>query len=335
MLKSTRDIAVLFVIAIGIGFLLSRFAPARAVPAPSPTPTATPVPSPTVPTDDPRVWSQPVVAGCAGDGADAYLVSSGGGIARFDGQTWYLVDDTLRTMRAVSCMPGLTIAAGDGSRLVRIDPSAHTVAPELPLGDEDLYAIDAIDPGAIVVAGSALTIRIFTGDHWEQIGGGGEDEAWRATLYRSPNEIWFAGDDGLLFQFDGKGFVDHSIAKGPKLTALAWVGTDVLVGADDGTLYTASPTTKAAARVAGHTHGPVRSLVSFGTGVYVLADELTTFGTAAPSTIAADTLHASGLSCTLAAMFTNARGELWLIAREGARVGVARYDGIWTKWGRC
>ena len=334
MLKSTRDIALLIVIAIGIGLVMSRIAPTRAAPPATPTPAIqTPTPAPTATADDARVWSQPYVAGCAGDGADAYLVSSGGGIARFDGQAWYLVDDTLRTMRAAICLQGLTIAVGDGSRLVRIDPAAHTLTAEMPLGDEDLYAIDAIDAGSIVVAGSSLVIRVFSGDHWEQIGGGGEDQAWRATLYRSAREMWFAGDDGLLFLFDGKKFVDRSIAKGPRLTALSWLGSDVLIGADDGTLYTASAAKDP--RAVGHVRGAVRSLVSFGTGAYVLADELSLFGTTTPSTLAPETLGASGLSCTLTAMFTNARGELWLVARQGARAGVARYDGIWTKWGRC
>ena len=174
---------------------------------------------------------------------------------------------------------------------------------------------------------------MFNG-HWEQIGGGVEDRAWRATLFRSSREIWFAGDDGLLFQFDGKTFVDRSVAKGPKLTALSWVGSDVLVGAEDGTLYLASTTTKTP-RVVGHAKGAVRSIVSFGTGAYVLADDVTTFGTAASMTPSTETLNASGLMCTLATMFTNVRGELWLIARQGARSGVARYDGSWTKWGRC
>lgn len=334
MLRSTRDVVALFVIAIGVGFLLSRIAPTRARPAATPTPIAqTPTPAPTVPTDDGRVWLQPVVAGCAGDGADVYLVSQGGGIARFDGQTWYLVDDTLRSMRAVACLPGLAIAVGDGSRLVRIDPSTQTVAPELPLGDENLFAIDAIDQRTIVVAGSALTIRVFSGNRWDQIGGGGEDRSWRATLLRSTKEIWFAGDGGLLFVFDGKNFVDRSIEKGPTLTALSWVGNDVLVGADDGTLYTVSASK--GARVAGHAKGAVRSLVSFGTGAYVLADDLETFGNGTATTPSPETLNASGLSCTLAGLFTNVRGDLWLIARQGARVGVARYDGIWRKWGRC
>jgi hypothetical protein len=335
MLRSTRDIALLLVLAIGIGFLMGRIAPTRAAaPTPTPTPSPTPTPLPTPITDDPRVWSQPLVAGCR-DGDDAYVVSAGGGIARFDSrtQTWYLVDDTLRSMRAVVCFPGLIVAVGDGSRLIRIDPSSQTVAPELPLGPEDIYAVDAIDPATIVVAGSELMIRLFTAGKWEQIGGGVEDRAWRATLYRSSREIWFAGDNGLLFMFDGKDFVDRSIANGPQLTALSWLGSDVLVGAADGTLYSASA--KSDPRAVGHVKGPVRALLSFGSGAYVLSDQLTTFGTTTPATLSAEILGANGLSCTVTAMFTNATGELWLIGQQGSRAGVARYDGVWTKWGRC
>ncbi|TMD62130.1 MAG: hypothetical protein E6I87_00245 [Chloroflexi bacterium] len=336
MLKSTRDVAWLLVAAIGIGFLMSRFVPARFGPASTPTPIAaspTPFASPTPPSDDPRVWAQPIVAGCAGDAADAYLVSFGGGIARFDGQFWYLVDDTLRTLRTVTCVPGLAIAAGDGSRLVRIDPSALTVSPELPLGAEDVYAIEALNAGSIVMAGSALTIRLFVNGHWEQIGGGGADvQAWRAILMRSAKEIWFAGDDGSLVLFDGKQFVDRSITKGPRFTALSPLGSDVLVGAEDGSLYTVSAA--AAPHVVGHAKGAVKALAPDGTGAYVLADDLTRFGTATPAPRDAD-LAANGLSCTVINMFTNVRGELWLIARDGGRAGVARYDGVWTKWGHC
>ena len=336
MLKSTRDVALLFVIAIGVGFLMSRFAPVRVGAAATPTPvaaSATPLPSPTAPTDDPRVWTQPIVAGCAADAADAYLVSLGGGIARFDGQVWYLVDDTLRSLRAVTCVPGLAIAAGDGSRLVRIDPSLLTVSPELPLGAEDIYAIEALNAGSIVMAGSALTIRLFVDGHWEQIGGGGaDDQAWRAILMRSAKEIWFAGDDGSLVLFDGKQFVERSVAKGPKFTALSPLGTDVLAGAEDGSLYTVSASDPA--HLVGHAKGAVRGLAPAGAAAYVLADDLTVFGTSTSATPAA-TLAANGLSCTVIGMFTNVRGELWLIARDGARAGVARYDGVWTKWGQC
>ena len=331
MLRTRRDVAYLVAIAIALGFVLSRFAPAGGVgPKPTPTPvavTATPTPGP--PTDDPRVWEQPLVAGCA-DAADAYLVSLGGGVVRFDGQTWFLVDDTLRRMRAITCVPGLAIAVGDGGRILRIEASSQTIRPDtLGTGEEDLFAVSALDSRTITTVGSQLVLWRLQNGNWEMGDVPGSELAWRAVLMRSSKEIWFAGDKGRLALFDGAKFTDKSIADGPDLTTLAGVGVDTLVGGADGRLFSVSPA--AAAKEVAKAKGSVRALVAARGGAYVVADDLGTYGFTAPPELAA-----SGLSCQAVTGFGSGRGDLWIVARDAGREGTARFDGgAWTRWGAC
>lgn len=332
MLTKPRDFAILVVLAIGIGLVLARVAPPRAAATPTPTPVArtetpTITPSP-VPTDDPRVWEQPLVAGCA-DGAGAFLFSLGGGIGYYDGQTWGLVDETLRRLRAATCTPGLAIAVGDGDRLVRVDASQQTVRPDtLGPGDTDLLAVGARDARSIVAAGTQLVVWRLVAGNWESASVAGADVAWHAAYARSDTEVWLAGDAGTIGVFDGKAMIDRSLQNGPDLTALLpWSDLQVLIGSADGRLFTAS--LQAAPKEVAKVKGAVRGLVPARGGAYVLADDIGTFGDVASP-------PPSGLQCPAVSIFGTGKGDLWVIARDESRAGVARFDGaVWTKWGRC
>ena len=333
MLKTPRDVALLVLLAIAIGFVVARIAPARSAPQPTPTPVPTvaaePSPTPTPePTDDDRVWDQPLSAGCATDTGQVFLVSTGGGIAQFDGKIWGLVDDTLRQMRAAVCVPGLAIAVGDGGKIVRIDPSLRTIRPDT-VGNNDLFAVGAVDAREIVAGGADLTVVRLHEGAWSTIGGGGVGLNWRAILARSATEVWLAGDGGTLVVFDGTKFVDRSIPNGPDLTALAALGSDTVVGASDGRLFSAAP--GRAARPFAKVPGGVRGLVASADGVFVLADDLR--HVTVSGAVAALPYE---LGCPAVGMFGGARGEVWLIGRQGSRAGVARYDGTsWIRAGRC
>ena len=56
-------------------------------------------------------------------------------------------------------------------------------------------------------------------------------------LARSPKEVWVAGELGLLYVWDGTSFVDRSLEQGPDLGALAAVGAETFVGANDGSIF--------------------------------------------------------------------------------------------------
>ena len=331
MLRNVRDIALLVLLAVAIGLVGSRVAPARSGPTPTPAPTVTVEPSPTPtpePTDDARVWDQPLSAGCATESGQVFLFSSGGGIARFDGKVWGLVDDTLRQMRAALCLPGLVIAVGDGGKIVRIDPALRTVRPDT-IGNDDLLGVGALDAREIVAGGADLTVMRLHEGSWTKIGGGGVGLNWRAVLVRSATEVWLAGDAGTLFVFDGTKFADRSIPDGPDLTALAPLGSITLIGASDGRLFSAAP--GRAARPFAKVTGAVRGMAADAEGVFVLADGLSHVTTSAP--VAALPYD---LGCPAVGIFGAPGGEIWLIGRQGSRSGTARYDGTsWIKAGRC
>ena len=88
--------AVMLVVAIGAGAAVGVIA--RPTPSPTPPPSLLPTASPE-PDTGPLVFQQPLSAGCATDEA-VYVVSNGGGIGRFDGQRWQLIDSTLRSLVA-------------------------------------------------------------------------------------------------------------------------------------------------------------------------------------------------------------------------------------------
>ena len=330
MLRSARDVALLILVAAVMGLVLARLAPARSAPAPAPTPTPvveSPTPEPTEPPDDDRVWQQPLVAGCALANGEIYLVSAGGGLARFDGKHWGLIDETLRQLNAVTCVSGNVLAVGNGGRFLRVDPAARTIRPDT-LAEADLYAVSALDARTVWAAGSDQIVMRLTEGAWSRVGSGG-GVAWRAVLARSPSEVWLAGDAGQLYVFDGKTFVDRSIPDGPGLTALASLGTDTLVGAADGRLFTVAP--GRAAQSLTRVGGSLRGFAPAAGGLFLLADELREVTASAQLGPAL----AHGLVCPAVAVFGSGR-ELFVIGRDGTRAGLAHFDGSgWTKVGRC
>lgn len=322
-------IALLLVVAVALGFAAARVAPARFanVPTPTPAPSITAETPTPVPTDDDRVWRQPLSAGCATAGGEAYFISLGGGIVRFDGARWSLVDETLRQLRAIVCVHGAVLAVGDGGRYVRIDELERTIRSEV-LTQADLYALTALDARMAWAGGADLTLMRLGDDGWTEAGRGG-GAAWRAVLARSGSEVWLAGDAGQLWLFDGRRFVDRSLQRGPDLTSLAPLGAETLVGASDGSVYAVTPSQPA--RLVGTTSGGVRGMAVASSGVAVLADDLRIVDS---SGIGAPLAH--GLTCIAVAAFGSTRGDLWVIGRQGSSAGVARFDGrTWTKTGRC
>lgn len=312
-------IVVAFVAGFGVAALLAPrfFSAPQATEAPPPPPSITPSPTPDA--DDPQALLQPLVAGC-GANDEAYVVSRGGGIARFDGRHWRLIDDTLRDLRAVACTSDLVLAVGDGGRVVRIDTARREIRSDV-VTDADLYAVALVDSNTAYVAGDRQVVMRFASGRWERLGRGEEGSAWRAILARRPNEVWFAGDHGALFLFDGRTFQDRSVADGANLV---FIGQDVQVVTADGRLLEiVGDTTRLTDKRDG-----LRAVYFFGGTRYVLlADRI----------VVGDTVVPTGLMCPPRAMFAGSR-ELFVLARDDGRVGIARSligGGTWTKGGSC
>src|SRR5439155_1596698 len=112
--------AVMLVVPVGAGAAVGVIA--RPTPSPTPPPSLLPTASPE-PDTGPLVFQQPLSAGCATDEA-VYVVSNGGGIGRFDGQRWQLIDSTLRSLVAAVCASDTVIAVGPAGRILTVDDRA-------------------------------------------------------------------------------------------------------------------------------------------------------------------------------------------------------------------
>ncbi len=321
---SPRLLAVLAV-AFALGFgVAAMFAsrPRQLATAPSPptaTATAPPTATATPDEDDPRVFVQPLVAGC-GVAGEAYVVSHGGGIAWFDGRRWRLIDDTLRDLNAIACGPDLVVAVGDGGRATIIDLATRRIAA-YTLAEGDLRAV-ARSSDVVYAVGARQTVLRLVGGRWERLGRGDDvDVVWRSVAARGPADVWLAGDRGALFRYDGRTFANRSLEDG---TDLLFVGTDLSLVAADGRLFEIAPD---ALRLIARETG-LRAAFAFGGQRYLLF----------PDRIAAgDDAVPTGLSCTPRAMFATT-DALFVVASDGGISGIARSDRsgrAWTKLGRC
>lgn len=332
---------------IGGAFAAGILAAAVATRAPDPMPSATVSPAPVTPspepTDDPRVFDQPLVSGCALPSGEAYAVAHGGGIAYFDGRHWSLIDDTLRDLRAVACASDLVVAVGHGGTLLRIDPAARTIRSDV-VTDVDLHAVDALNASTIYAAGADEVIVRYAGGRWEHIARGEAGRAWHAVYALSPTQVWFAGDRGALFFFDGTRFVDRSIRTEVAVTVLGMGGhfdqprsgpVAVLAGAADGRLF--SVTDASEATVVARYGGAVRSLYApNGNIAYLVADAMSVIARPSPAAPAIASAATVPLDCPATVVFGAAPEKVWAIGRRDGRTGLAHYDGQrWSAVAPC
>jgi hypothetical protein len=337
-------VAAVIAAAFAAGMLGTAVATRPAAPpvasATPPAASVTPTPEPT---DDPRVFQQPLVSGCGLETGEAYAVAHGGGIARFDGRHWSLIDDTLRDLRAVACARDVVVAVGHGGTLVRIDPAARTIRSDV-VTDVDLYAVDALDASTIYAAGADEVIVRYAGGRWEHIARGEAGRAWHAVYALSATQVWFAGDRGALFLFDGTRYVDRSIREDVALTVLGKGGhfdqprsgpEPVLAGAADGRLFQLSDASEAT--VVARYGGAVRSLYAPNANVaYVVADALLVIARASPSAPGTASAATLPLDCPATLVFGVSAVDVWAIGRRDRRTGLARYDGQrWSAVARC
>ena len=323
-------IAVLAVLAaVGVGLASGRLF------APTPTPvlvnvTFTPAPSPSpTPYDEAALFRQPVSGGCATTGG-VWLVTNGGGLLRYDGARWALVDDTLRSLVRAACAGNVVFGVGFVGALLIADEQSHEIR-STDISLEDLYGVAPLPAGALMVGTRGAVYVLDNGDI--QPYAQGIDEDLFDVVAFDLQSAWAVGDQGITYRLDQRGWSPIGSGQGKPLRAIAATtpANAVAVG-DAGTVVTYVNGWQQAN--SGVTVNLRDVIVS--PGLWIVGDGgtvLTTGGTPDAPFRKIDI----GTTCDLVAVFART-GEIWVIGRNltGGGAWRLRADGtVAQHFGGC
>ena len=211
---------LLVLVAVVIGL-----AGGRLLRAPAPTPrlvtvtfSPAPTPSPT-PYDEAALFRQPLSAGCATP-VSIWLVTNGGGLLRFDGSEWAVVDTTLRSLTDVACTATTAFAVGLIGTIVLGDETTRQIRAT-DLGINDLRGVAAVGDGALMV-GTNGTVFILAGGEIQPYARG-IDEDLNGVVAFAVDSAWAVGDAGITYRLDGRGW--NPVGSGQTKTLRAISGT--------------------------------------------------------------------------------------------------------------
>lgn len=316
--------ALLVVLAVAGGLAAAGLV--RTAPA-APQPTAAPAASParTATVSDDELWLQPLSAGCATAEA-VWVVSDGGGIGRYDGERWAVVDRTLRSLSSAACVRSTMLAVGGAGRIVTADDAARTVRVDTS-GLEDLNAVTLLPDGSLAVGQRGTVLRQVAAG-WGPYARGIEEDLFGLAAF-SASSAWAVGAGGVTYRLEEAGWrpVQSGVTATLRAVAGGSVGEVVAVG-DGGTMLRFDGgwkridtgfvgTLRAAARAGGRTW-----VGGDGGAVYVVS------GSGAER-------RSIGTSCTIRGIF--GRGdEVWFVGSDGPFAGVWRLAGDRIeRWGQC
>lgn len=325
---ATGAAAALVVLAVLVGAGAARLRP---VPTPSPSRPAAALPAPPAtetPDTGPLVFRQPLSAGCAaGDGV--YVVSDGGGIGRFDGERWQLIDPTLRSLVAAACRGTELIAVGGAGGVVTIDDLERSIRTDAVQLD-DLRSVSLLPDGALA-AGRRGTVVRRTAAGWFPHAAGLDDDL-EAIVAFGPLSAWVVGAGGATYRLEEAGWRAMPSGTAATLRAVSGPGADAVVAVGDaGTIL----------RFRGawerRTGRPERGDISFraaafiGPSIWIVGDR----GAVVRLDGEAETAVDLGTTCTLRAVFAQG-GTVWIVGSEGTRGAVWRLAaGAVRQWGAC
>ncbi|TMC32728.1 MAG: hypothetical protein E6J24_12780, partial [Chloroflexi bacterium] len=135
---------------------------------PSPTPhvvsvTFTPAPTPSPsPIDEATLFRQPLSAGCA-TAQGVWIVTNGGGLLRYDGDTWQQVDGTLRSLTNVACSPDAAYAVGLLGAILIGDEQTRQIR-STDVTTQDLFGVSSLPDGALMVGSNGTVFVLDNGD---------------------------------------------------------------------------------------------------------------------------------------------------------------------------
>ncbi len=305
---------------LGAGTLARPAARAPVTVAPEPTIAASPPPD-----TGPLVFAQPLSAGCATDEA-VWVVSDGGGIGRFDGERWTLVDPTLRSLLSVICGPDAVLAVGPVGRVLSIDERARSIRVD-DLGLEDLLGASALPDGALVV-GTNGTVQRHTGVGWQPYAAGIAEDLFAVVAF-SGSSAWAVGSGGVAYRLEPAGWRPIATGVPGTLRALAAASVnDVVAAGDDGTLVRFDGRWRPLASGVTTT---LRGAVRLGSVTWVVGDRGVVLTVEATTVTRVDL----GTTCTLRRVFAR-EDEIWIVGSDGLRGAVwRRAAGAVQRWGDC
>ena len=312
----------MLVVAVGAGAAVGVIA--RPTPSPSPTPPPLPTATPE-PDTGPLVFQQPLSSGCA-TGDAVWVVSNGGGIGRFDGQRWQLIDTTLRSLVDVACSADTVIAVGPAGRILTIDDRAKTIRAD-DVGFSDFYGISLLPDGALAV-GSQGTVQRQTAAGWQPYAQGIEEDLF-AVLGFSGTSAWAVGSGGAAYRLEAAGWRPFPTGVTVPLRALSGpTATDVIAVGDGGTILRFDGRWQPlASGVDGALHAAARS----GAMTYIGGDDGVVLAVAGSQVTRVDL----GTTCAIRGAFVRG-SEVWFVGSEGTHAGVWRRVGDHIdRWGSC
>jgi len=300
----------------------------RVVPPAPPPPTAAmpATPGPTEPPDTgPLVFRQPLSAGCvAGDGV--YVVSDGGGIGRFDGESWQLIDPTLRSLVAAACRGSELFAVGGAGGVVTIDDAARRVRSDAVQVD-DLRGISLLPDGALA-AGHRGTVVRQTAAGWFPHAAG-LDEDFEAIAAYGPLSAWVVGAGGVTYRLEEGGW--RAFPSGTSATLRAVAGPlvdDVVAVGDGGTILRYRGRWEP---LPAHPPFTLRAATVVGAVTWIVGDRGTVLRLDTDGAATFDL----GTACTLRAVFAQ-RETVWIVGSDGTHAAVWRLaGGALRQWGAC
>lgn len=219
--RAATLIGVLLVAAaIGLGLSFGRIAR-----PPAPTPirvsvTTSPAPSRTrVPDDPATLFRQPVSAGCATP-ESVWVVTNGGGLLRYDGTAWAQVDDTLRSLVAVTCTQSTAVAVGLVGALVITDEVARQIRSR-DVTTADFSGISSFADGAMMV-GPAGNVWLYYQDDTQPYAAGIDEDLHDVVAF-GLTSAWAVGQEGITYRLDQRGW--NPVGSGQTKTLLAVAAT--------------------------------------------------------------------------------------------------------------
>ncbi len=285
------------------------------------------------------VFRQPLAAGCATAEA-VYVFSDGGGMGRFDGERWALVDPALRSISSAICTRDRAFAVGAAGRVVTVSDRELSVRVDTVQID-DLFGVSTLPDGVLAVGARGTVLRQAAS--WQPYAQGITDDLFGVAAFTG-SSAWAVGAGGITYLLDGLAWRPVPSGVTATLRAVAGTGPGATVAVGDG--GTVLVHTSRWSNVPSPTTGTLRAVAVVGDERWAVGDGGTVLRIRQPASGPTATPVDIGTTCTLRAVFVRTsfsppRGdasahEIWFVGSDGTRAGVWRRAGDrLDRWGTC